>query len=378
MKKSRIMTIEEILAYPPGRDGAILILSPSDVGTYLVDLPPLKPEQAEGAIRFKLRAMYPGAPQETVIDFVRNGPKRGAYLVFATQRAGLHRYQDLRTPLVSGAHLMRSVPRSTEGGPHLVVLIAPRWIEAAVLEEKRILSFASSPRGERLEYDMEELLVSLSRPSGMSRSSMISVSGLGTDAAGAAVEALTRVTGLRPTRYEADELVSGSRVADRFLFASPPKNRGTRAAILAALVALNMIAGALALSRYADAWEKRVSALRSEYRLLSMETAKSGALKKKLAELQSAVASLPPRPVVSGYELLEEIAYRMGGRAWARSLAVRSDSFQLEADGEDALDILRRFEASTVFKEIRLHQATPLPAGGERFTLSGKVRYDEE
>jgi hypothetical protein len=54
-------------------------------------------------------------------------------------------------------------------------------------------------------------------------------------------------------------------------------------------------------------------------------------------------------------------------------LLIQENTFTLEAEGPDALMVLRALGESADFEEPSLRQVLPSPNGGELFTLSGRI-----
>ncbi|GHV73396.1 hypothetical protein AGMMS49940_06980 [Spirochaetia bacterium] len=126
------------------------LISPLDIPVYILELPAtpsgslLKEPFLEGEILHQLKALYPGTPDTTLVDYKiyrsKNRNKVQTAAVFVSSRPRHAVYLNLKRPLIPGVTIMSAGMCRMQrrcagnfGANGLAILCTPQWIEAAFL-----------------------------------------------------------------------------------------------------------------------------------------------------------------------------------------------------------------------------------------------------
>jgi hypothetical protein len=144
-----------------------------------------------------------------------------------------------------------------------------------------------------------------------------------------------------------------------------------RKRLIHALIVLNGVFLALALSFAASKLNLRLQSLQKVQEEQKTYQEEGRRLEKEISGLRSRL------PDLSMYELLSEIQSSIpNGRI--RSLTIQDGDLSLEAEGTDSLSAFNNLQNSSYFSDLLIQQAVPSAHNEERFTVSGKVRYEKE
>lgn len=359
-----------------------LLVSPLDFHGYVIDLPPLKTEHIDGAVRFRLRTLHPGDLAETSIDysidtvlmrsFSRTG---GSIAAFAVNNAVLETYQNQHVPLISGITIIQQSALKIEKGISLGILATADWIEVALLDDGNILaSVAFDPQKD--EHWSDQLANLPGFPLPESLNVFIISQNLASNNLQSISANLAQAGIVTPAMINLQQAFDSLSLKSGGIFTKKDTpSRFSRRHILEALLVLNLFAGTITVSQYANQAEIREKNLKKEYNKRKQFALEMEKIKTEISVLEgSGNASLSQR-VTSPYVIISEITANLHG-AWIRSLIIRDDGFQLEAEGADSLAVLNSLNTSDSFSNVSLHQAIPSPVRGELFSISGSLAHD--
>ena len=349
------------------RAGDAILMSRLDCDIRFVDLPMVPDRDLEGLLRFKLRSIYPGNPEDTVFDhrLVGEGPHRKAMLIVA-RRATLDRYRSA----VGGARLYlpfsllenyareRGAFRAwfcTEGWRELIVYQGGVLVSSTVY--KREGEVAPDLRGadEQLAGEVREI-------------PCVCVNAQAEDGAVPA-----GATGLEIR----DLLESGRRPGGVF----PPERRRSRVIPrgirVVLLCAAALVLGVAVFYKEIGLTERHADASRVVYAELEIESRRVMALQREVEQLETTVSELEKRRPQNLYAALAALNDVLGEEARVTSLVIRDSRFQVEAVGRNSLRLMERFSAHEGFSDVELSQVVPDQAAQrERFSFSGSFRAD--
>lgn len=355
------------------RPEAVLV-SPLDLHTYIVPLPPLRNDQIAGAVRYRLRALHPGNPDTARVDHQPNGKAGASVIAFVTETSIVERYRNTGLPAIASIALMRALA-AKDDTRWIGLFCTNRWIEAALFNGAELISIEDIPAPSYETETMRALLalVSSDRPVAETPIRVLIIPGLSPEAE--SIETTLRPIAATIEILDMDSLPSRQILADGPLFHDAPKRRLGTGRLLVLLLCLDSILAVAAVHRIAAYRERELANVKILYASTKEELGKQELAIRELDALESRYAAYAASRPIDTYAIMAEIARCIGG-AWVKDLAIRGKSFAIEAEGADALEVLTRFSESPRFRSVKLHQAEPSSEKGESFSISGTINDD--
>jgi len=363
------MTVE---ATVQGGKPDLVLLPRTAFDVYIVDVPPIKGDNMETAIRARLRAVHPGSVDDADIDYraLAGDPGRCAVHVVRKSALAEAKPDGAAEAFTSSTRIMDAMKR--EGAP-LSLWVSADWAELCEfadtgLKVSRVASRASRGLPETLGRLLKgktagakiDCVFSVSAD-GDERAALDAIRGMGFDPAPMTVtEAISRC----PRK----ELQLFRKVAGRAALAGSLAMKGMIAAMILLAAALPARLASYRSEELADL-QKKHAALKESTSGLTDRFAELEALEAKYKELSS-------RRERRIYERVSDIALISGDRIRIRSLTIQGDDFRFEAEGRDALRVLSSLSRSGEFDSVDLQQSVPGAAAGERFSISGRWKHD--
>ena len=92
----RLFLFEEGTPVEQTDDFTSLMMSRTDFDIKTIELPPIPEQEVPNLLKFKLRSLYPGNPEDTAYDYVLEERKNKKYAVlFMTRKKTLETYREL-------------------------------------------------------------------------------------------------------------------------------------------------------------------------------------------------------------------------------------------------------------------------------------------
>jgi hypothetical protein len=355
-------------------DQAFLV-SPLEVPVYLLELPDMKETLLEGEIRSRLKALYPGAPEDTVIDYTLcpRGKKAApqAAVVYAASRATGKIYRGLRRPLVPGTALMRLATRRAGLGSAFCLIAAGEWVEAAVVEGPRILRCGSCPA------PSGELPLSFVAPFVNSGES------------GPAAALFIRAGSPEEQNENTKTMLSHffNPVTELDISEIAPKGSLKRLGIFndsrrrslarqkrstGALLILNCASLLFSLRIIAGRTQAELSQIEQQEREQRQALDRAKALEREIAELLASGGTANQDGKADPYGIIAGLQHCLSG-GWIKSLVIQGENFDLEAEGADSIGVLHSLQSSGLFSDLSLRRASSSPIAGDQFAISGRA-----
>jgi hypothetical protein len=366
---------------PIFKDRAFLA-SPLETPVYILELHTTKDRLIEGEIRDQLKALYPGTPENTVVDYKichrkkgigARGPNHAA--VFVSPASAYETYRNLRRPLIPGIALMEkalgSLGKVLGEGTALAVLITPEWIEAAFFEGAEIRRHRSRP----LEADgLSDAFIAEFLPPNKSTeipALLITVNAPEEPylkAEKALAQLCSRVVPLDITNITIKEKLSSLGIFNDARGRSQKRRRRG----IGALAALNCVSLLLSLHMVSAKTAEELSAMQVYRQERREKQDAAERLEKEIVELLSRNAGTDPESRGDPYGIIAQIQHCIAG-GWIKSLTIQDRKFSLEAEGADSIGTLHALQESGHFSGLTLHQASSSSIAGEQFAISGKA-----
>ncbi len=354
--------------------GDYCLLPRTEFETFVLEVPPLDARELDAAIPQRIRALYPGNRDSTLIDHRKNGNDDTSRIVFVASRTAVEEYRRRcgKSRLVAVSLLLSQgapVP-----GPWTAVFWTRTWYERCSFSGRRLISTERRERSGDLRTDLSRDVLPLASACGPAflilsaeaandRGLVDSIN----ECVGESLRVKTIESFIPRPDFGASELFprGGKRV----------RNPGPTA--IRALVLCDLFLVWFAFERYAAFKEARLAAVKDRYVEAREE---NGERAENLAELkrwEERLADLKAARGTDSYALIAELASGMGENVLIKSLTIQGADFSLEAEGDDALGALSRLERSGRFADVQLHHSIPMDGiRGERFSLSGRFNND--
>ncbi|MDR0597725.1 MAG: hypothetical protein LBG14_04385 [Treponema sp.] len=353
------------------------LVSPLEVPVYLLELPDMQEEVLEGEIRNRLKALYPGAPEDTVIDYTLfPGPKKNApqtALVYVSSRQTGELYRGLQRPLIPGTALMRLAMSGAGLRSAFCVIATEEWAEAAVFDGARILRYGSCPApSPGLPF-----ITSFVNSGGSGPAAALFIRAGSPDEGNEKTEKLL-LQFFNPLKtLDINETALKGKLKRLGIF------KGSRGRSLAlqksgagALLLLNCVSLLLSLHIVAGRTKLELSRIETQEREQGQALDRARALEGEIAELLAGGAEANQRGRTDPYGIIAALQRCLSG-GWIRSLVIQGENFDLEAEGADAIGVLQSLQTSGRFSELSLRRAVNSPIAGDQFLISGRAERHE-
>jgi len=369
----RLFSLETGEPLSSGAEVCGVMMSRPDFDVHVVKLPGLPEAEIEGFLRYRMRALYPGQPEETAYDYQilgRNGQRLA--VLFLTRAATLEAYREAAggRPLFLPFSLFRSLCRKNLGGRSGYAYWGDSWIDVMVSTRDepcraRLLKRTEDPGG-----DLERLRELMPLEEGEGRwvllCSRADCEGL-REAAGA-----LETAGYRVSVTALEELPAAGKAGEP-LFAPRRRRRLPPLRIrLQAYAALLLVLGFFALKLSADRDLRYLERLQAAQAQLQARTAGTAALRQESTGLEEQLEALRGRRPADPYLVLSELTELLPPGSRIQSFVMEGRRFQLEAVGSNPLGLMEGFNASALLGRVKLSQIVPLQdSGRELFKITG-------
>jgi hypothetical protein len=351
------------------------LVSPLEIPVYLLDLPDLKDELLEGEIRNRLKALYPGAPENTELDYAlfRRGKKTAprTAAVYAGSRQICETYRRLKRPLIPGTALMRIGMDRAGLKTALCVIATAEWVETAVFEESRILRCGSCPASsEGLPVSFAASFIN-SGKTGPAEALFIRAGS--TDEQNEKIEKLLLQFFGRVAALNIEKIAAKGRLKSLGIFNdSRARSLARRKRSAAALLLLSGVSLLLSLRGAAEQTRLELSQIERQEQERRETLDRAKALESEIAAILANRGAEDQHTRIDPYGVIAGIRSCLSG-GWIRSLVIQGGNFDLEAEGADSIGVLQSLQGSGHFGDLSLRRSSRSPVSGDQFAISGKA-----
>ncbi|MDR2739848.1 MAG: hypothetical protein LBB68_08475 [Treponema sp.] len=378
-------------------DDQAFLISPLEIPVYILELPAIKETFIEGEISRQLKALYPGAPENTVMDYkiyhtgnrnrnARTSAAGGTGLqtaaVFVCSRPVYEICRNLKRPLIPGIALMAEGMHNFGEEKLLAVLCTPQWIEAAFFENRVIRRYGSCPVGSGGSDGPDGLPLTmiapfLAGPESREISTLFIIAGSGEEQNVKTKKLLNQFLN-RVIDIGIGDISIKKKVKNLGTF----NDNKTRSLIrskrsIRVLTALNCVSLFFSLHLVSTETKLGHSRLENYYHEQSKRQDKAEELEREIKELLSRQTKENQDQGYNPHEIISQIRNCLSG-AWIKSLVIQDKNFTIEAEGTDSIGVLQLLQASGYFNGLTVHQAQPSKNSGEQFTISGRTAGNEK
>ncbi|MDR1949204.1 MAG: hypothetical protein LBQ38_07420 [Spirochaetaceae bacterium] len=369
----------------------MLLLSPEEFPVYLLEFPKLKGYPPKLIIESQLKTLYPGDPRDTEFDYyirpIRGAkPPRWRAIVFVTSRAIRIRRTQENKLLFPGIALLSLAARSMKpkkkgAKTRLVFLLTPDWVEAARFDGKELTDHLTAPwpadgqdrnppdlfsemvTEEEITEDRLSMSIIVKEPlPGIARSFRSALESMFPNIVAIPFETLVR--GIHGRKYA--------------LFGNKKKGKTGFVPLFCLMAGFGVLL--FPLRSLSAEHERALSRLKAAYAAEQENSKTAGQYGGRLGgipdQAQGQNQNSPDGDEQDYYRLIAALGSCLNG-AWIRSLSLGEAGFSLDAEGADALGVVRALGRSPFFSGIILRQASPSKIRGEQFVISGSIVHEK-
>jgi hypothetical protein len=361
---------------PSGHFSALMMARP-DFDIKSIELPPVSEQDIQNLLKFKLRSLYPGKPDDTVFDYTILSRKNKKYaLLFITEKETIETYRNLSNgmPLFLPFTLVKPLIRKYSDENCAFIFYHTRWIEILMIHSGMPVFSSVINREKSFEINFQKIQTLL-QESSVDCSLVFICAKEETDALNHAIRGSIGPGGSY-SMVRIEELVGSLNKKSDFLFSERQKKRAVpHTLIIFLFTAIVLTLSILILDKDIRQREAYFEQLENRMRSYEHQTLSMKSLENELKELENHWMELHSRSPVNIYHILSELSSIIEGRAVITYFVIEKDSFQFEAVGQNPLDLMDTFKMNENFQSIKLLQSIPVQGTNkERFKVIGVVK----
>lgn len=354
------------------------MISRLDIDVQFVSLPQVRNQEVSELMRYKIRSIYPGAPEKTVFDYVLLGKKQNRYAALCIARKEVvdaHREIAAKKPLFHSLSLLIPFVEQHAGNDLALVMYHEDCIETLIYSAGVFQSSCVMRRTNVLVRDLRKLWRILLKSAADSEIVFF--------CAERELRALKQVLSTETGSKKGRIMLHPYRVLSQntlkksdYLF-SEKKERPfiSQKILIPSLGFLCFLLAGAALHKNLLMKKSLYAELSLQLQQLERKKAHDTSLKNEMNALEDELQALGKKIPCNIYLLLAELYAIVGPDTRVTRFSVEKNMFQIEGVSPSPLHIMARFEDSDAFDGVQLSQIIPLENSGEkRFKVQGFVK----
>jgi hypothetical protein len=353
------------------------MMARTDFDIKSVVLPPVSEKDIPDLLKFKLRSVYPGTPEETVFDYTILGTKnKKCAVLFITEKRIIEKYRDLSggKPLFLPYTLLKPLIEISDNENRVFMYYHKTWIEIMLIQDGICLSSFVLQRHASFDVNYRRFEKLLPEPH--DSYSFVCVCAEEDEISLAEQFKANLSADVTYRMVCIEELLSDINRKAVFLFSEKQKRLAIPNRLLVYLYPVFfLILAFLIFNKSMNRRKTYYDNLERRLRILERQTLSMAALEKEVKALEDEWIKLYESSPHNIYFVLSELSGIMGGRAVITHFVIEKDSFQIEAMGQNPLDLMEKFRNNENFQNIKLLQSIPVQGTKkERFKVIGRVK----
>ena len=357
-------------------DYTALMMSRLDVDVHFVDLPPVQGRDVSDLLRYKVRSIYPGAPEKTVFDYAILGKKHNRYAALCIARKEVidaHREIAAGKPLFHSLSLLIPFVERFAENDLALVMYHEDCIETLVHREGMFQSSFVMRRTSVAERDLRKLWAFLSKSAADSeivffcteRETRVLRQALSEETVSEKKITLHPFQVLSQNTLKRPEYVFSDRKERPFI---------SQKVLVPSLIFLCFLLSGAALQKNLVMKKSYLSELRTRVQQLERKNARYFSLQNEIEGLEGELQALGERVPCNVYLLLSELPVILDPETRVTRFSVEKNMFEIEGVSPSPLHIMDRFAKREGFHGVKLSHIIPLENSGEkRFKVHGFV-----
>ncbi len=360
-------------------DFSALMMSRLDFNVKFIEIPPIPEDEISNLLKYKLRSLYPGDPEETVFDYyVLNRKKRKHIVLFISTKYILKEYQKLSggKPLFLPFTIIRPLTNRYVGKDCLFTFLNRYWIEIIVFKKSAFISSFVVKRENNIEEDFQKIKTLI--PDSFNNYQVVFI--CSKQEKNLLKESSKDFFDLSSS-YELvlieDLLVNITKKTDFLFREKQKKNIIAKKALIPFLFILILFFVSLILNKNINYKDLYYNELNQNLKSLTSQSMEAIALKNEAEELEKEWEMFKNRTPTDVFLVLSELAVILGSETKISFFLLEKDTFQFEGIGPNPLSLMEEFKTNDNFHSIKLLQIVPVQGTNkERFKVSGVVKTE--
>jgi hypothetical protein len=373
----RLFLFEEGTPVEQTDDFTSLMMSRTDFDIKTIELPPIPEQEVPNLLKFKLRSLYPGNPEDTAYDYVLEERKNKKYAVlFMTRKKTLETYRELSRgrPLFLPFTLLRPLFKKCENKTSALLFFRGSWIESLLVRDTVPIASSVAGRTGSFTNDFQKLVSLL--PGSYETYSLTFICSRGE------IKTLKEdienelPKGVDRRLLCTEDLLGNLDRKMGFLFSEKRQAYPALNRLLTPLLAVLVFALCLlVMNRVVGQRKAEGEALQDRVETVETRALRAVTLENEVKKLEADWAALHGRAPLNIFFTLSELSRIIEDKAVITFFLIEKDSFQFEAVGQNPLVLMDRFRMNDNFENMKLLQSIPVPeTGKERFKVTGVVK----
>ncbi len=356
-----------------------LMMSRMDFDVKFLELPPIPDKEIGGLLKYRIRSLYPGRPEESVLDYrILVVNKKEYAVLFLSQKSTLNEYRKIAggRPLFLPFVLIQSFLKKYSLQDIIFLFWHRFWIEILIFQENKAPVSFVLERSSNISLDLNQVKKAIPGDNGKFRVILLcpdrekeflkaQVGGLTEGDEGFKIHSIQETLGKIKRKTE-------------FLFEQKKGkilvHQKVRLQILIAVVLFMCV---FIFKRSVDQKERYFNDLRNYLGSLEKQTSRIISLQNEIDELQEKMNILKEKRPIDTYHILSELSSILKPGTRIQSFILERSFFQIEAVGPNPLELMEVFKTKALFENVKLVQIVPIKdSDKELFKITGRVNVE--
>jgi hypothetical protein len=370
-RRGELSSIDEVTA---------LMMERPDVDIKVVKLPQIREDEVQTMLKYKLRSLYPGNPEETVFDYKVVADKNQKYAVlFIMNKEVLDAYRRKAEgkPLFLPYSLVNPFLKNYQMTNPAFLFVHVNWIEILFFDKGVIAASAVVQREGNLQLTLRKAVNLFPEDNG----NFTFIAVCSRSEHGDVEKAIAKIFNNEVAfDYLFLETVL-STTTNRIDYLFYPKRR--KAAFLhskwsfALLFVVSFFLLGLAINKKIVNYRSHFSMLSEQINILQSARLKTISLKEEVEKLELRWARLNEKTPNNTYQILSELSTIFDGDMQISHIVIDRGALQIEAVGQNPLYLMEKFKSNGHFQDVKLTQSVPINGTfKERFRVIGIAKTD--
>lgn len=324
--------------------------SPLEIRHYVLDIPVTKAKYQYNAVKFALRALYPGNEETTVIDYVA---RKNSIIGIAANSERISRLKEENELILSPALLVSQLIKNG-----IVIYAGKGWLELQAATDGFPL-FLQSYSERQFKLCLQNYSKLVQEYNFSSDQKIVYLFDSADD---------NIIEKFKENQFEVRYIKNHTKsvkLNDASIFIERKNKINLLPLFISALVVLCLSVWDILLYQKSNNLNEQLVSIKQKYQTEKKQSFEKSALVTEDEFFQN--------EVFSSYDIFKEI-YKTSASIRILSFSMNGDVIKFEAEKASAIKVLDELSKSQLFQELVLHQSLPQDDGSERFVISGKIK----
>jgi len=352
-----------------------VLVSRLDFDVKFIKLPSLGENDIEHFLRYKIRSLYPGNPEETIFDYdiIKRGKNKHAVL-YITLKTTISEYRKKvnSRALLLPFNIVRNI--ALENNKNKIIIFWQLFWFEIIIVNNGIPHFSIVLNREngssQRKYKLNELLLKE-----FNDFNLICFCGK-SDKESLKSWIMDNLKVTRQPLFFHLENLKWNKVINPdgiFRFKKRKKRKLLSKIIIYILAGVAFALALLILNKFKNFEDENYRDLNRYYSKIKENIAEVKALENDINNMEKQLDVLNNKQPVDSYQVLTNIALVLGNSAKIKSFILEGSFFRIEATGRKPMEMMGVFNKSSAFKNVRLIKVIPINNSENLFVITGNI-----